>query len=945
MPPGVAGDLFIAGDGLARGYHGNAALTSERFVPHVADPRARMYATGDIARWTSDGMIEFLGRADHQLKVRGFRIEAGEIERALADHPRVRDAVVVARPDSAGDKRLIAYVLVERGSSDAAEEEAQVAGWASLWSRAYADSSGDDRTFDTAGWTSSFSREALPAEEMRDWVDATVARLVALAPRRVWEIGCGTGLLLHRLAPGCDVYLGTDGAEAAVAGLRESLPAGARVEQRLAHQGSGGEPRSFDTVVINSVCQYFPSLEYFERVLDQAIEAVADGGRVFVGDVRSLPLLAAFHALVVTAAAPADARARELGDRLRQSVDEERELVVAPAFFQRLASRHSRLTSVRMEVRRGRYANEMTRFRYDVWLQVGGAVAPSPPAEVLSWSGDGTDRARIEAAMRGAPGSLAVRDVPNARVAGAVRLAEALEAAAGGQRLSDLRPAIEAAEREALDPEDLRAIAEAHGWDARVSWSASGRPDTVDVVYWHPAVPAPAAPGPAVGDSPVAAPLANQPIEAEMRRRLPAQLRDGLRQRLPEYMVPSVVVPMQAWPLTPNGKVDRRALPAPTLPASQPALSAVPLTPTETQLAALWREVLGIEHIAAGDDFFLLGGHSLLAMRLLHLMHEAFDVEVPIGALFGHSTLGALAGYLDELRSGNPSEAADEGSAVVRIEPGGEGAPFFWVHGVGGEVYQYMEISRHLGRHRPVYGFASDWTRWPEAERDSLEAIAARYVRELRAIRKDGPYHLGGFCNAAPLAHEMARQLQEAGHQVGMLAVLDYDLRPGTSSPRGVAAIPTFLRHLPAWLRTDALESGWRDLFKRGRAYLRRRLPVLRPRGASGGRTAVDIRDELGMWRFPDYSVPMLEFHFKRIREHAFRPFDGQVTLFVPGVRPIFGPWPSGPHDAWRRVARRGVVEHVVPTSHFGLLADPGAELVADLLERDIEASEREPAR
>jgi pristinamycin I synthase-3/4 len=166
-----------------------------------------MYRTGDLVRQRFDGTLEFLGRADHQVKIRGFRIEPGEIEAALMKHERVREALVAVYEQNR-HKRLIGYVLASDIDRDAARAS-HIAQWQELYDETYdAETSAPD--FNIRGWNSSYTGAPIPASEMRIWVDETVAHLRALQPRNVLEIGCGTGLLLTRLAPECDSYLGLD---------------------------------------------------------------------------------------------------------------------------------------------------------------------------------------------------------------------------------------------------------------------------------------------------------------------------------------------------------------------------------------------------------------------------------------------------------------------------------------------------------------------------------------------------------------------------------------------------------------------------------------------------------------------------------------------------------------------------------------------------------------
>ena len=237
-------------------------------------------------------------------------------------------------------------------------------------------------------------------------------------------------------------------------------------------------------------------------------------------------------------------------------------------------------------------------------------------------------------------------------------------------------------------------------------------------------------------------------------------LRSFLKQKLPEYMVPSAFVFLEALPLTPNGKVDRKALPAPDLNRSELEANYVaPRDAVEVQLMKIWEKVLGHGPIGRWDNFFEVGGHSLLAVQVIHQIREVFGQALSVKALFQAPTIEQLEVVLRE------ADPLRDWASLVPLQPHGSKPPFFFLAG-------RSHFGDRLGSDQPVYRVV-----YQDLDREQpfvrIEDMASHSIRSVRKIQPNGPYYLGGHAVGGIVAFEMAQQLQRQGQKVALLTLCE----------------------------------------------------------------------------------------------------------------------------------------------------------------------------
>lgn len=473
------------------------------------------------------------------------------LELALREHPAVADAHVEPALSASASDRLTALIVPARAGSNEAERE-HVKRWSDVYDSLYAGSTGTyEATFNTAGWRSRSDRKPIAESDMRAWARDTVERILADAPATVLEVGCGTGLLLFPTAPFCRRYLGTDASATAIDILRPVLarervtsPWAANVE--LAHCPAheiarATHGRAFDTVILNSVVQHFPSVEYFEQALAVLLGVTERPGRIYIGDIRNLRLLTTFHVATALSRARPYATLEELRERVRRGTAAETELLLSPEYFLTLQHRFPDIRHVEIQLKRGRYLDELSLFRYEVVLHLGD-VRTVPLELQLCWSPE-MDCAFLQRLLvRHRPPTLHVRAVPNRSLDACCLRADALRYGHIGraQELESigLESNSSSAPDPGLEPSAVVRSGRAFGYSVEIHRAADGNPRRFDAVFRNTSPRGPLPLLPATTPPALAKATMAQTAPPSMEH-LGEVLRSYLERRFPEQAPPS----------------------------------------------------------------------------------------------------------------------------------------------------------------------------------------------------------------------------------------------------------------------------------------------------------------------------------------------------------------------------------------------------------------------
>ncbi|HYG36656.1 MAG TPA: alpha/beta fold hydrolase, partial [Clostridia bacterium] len=399
-----------------------------------------------------------------------------------------------------------------------------------------------------------------------------------------------------------------------------------------------------------------------------------------------------------------------------------------------------------------------------------------------------------------------------------------------------------------------------------------------------------------------------------------------LRHHLPDYMVPSFFVMVQALPLSRNGKVNRQALPPPNLALQRSQENSEPADEIERQLFRLWETTLDVRPISVRDKFFSLGGHSLLAVRLVARIEKTFGKKLPVSAIFEHPTIQQLATLL---RDGAKRRRR---STIVEIQPLGSRPPLLLVHGAGsGMFWGYSNLARHIGTEQPIYAFKSRGLDG-EQELETIQELAEFYVSELQAFQPHGPYYLGGYCFGGLVAYEMAHRLQAEGESIGFLALIN--AMPPNSGYSQFRWTPIsawkFARNffLKSYYSVPLSSERWAALLRwKARLLTQRWKHRNKSDGLEQAQPTVDANQWLDLSEYPEDQRRLWQTHINALTQYRPSLSKVQITLFRSPLHLLYSSF--DPRYGWSDFALGGVTLKVVPGAHDTIMEEPRVQRLA----------------
>lgn len=622
-------ELLISGPSVCQGYLNRPELEKEKFIEI---DNILYFRTGDLVRQVGDS-FEYIGRVDDQVKVRGYRITLGEINHhlGLCDHVK---SVVTLPISSAGETQLASFVTLTEHKYDETLQghQEQIENWKNIYDQLYShDFQQQNYTFNTQGWNNSLTNQPFTQKDMREWLQDTLDKISSLKPRSVLEIGCGSGLILFGLLDKIDSYCGIDISHQTISQLKHltqqhnvTLFTSEALHFDTIPELQG---KTFDCVIINSVIQYFPSIEYLRALIKKLKRFLSPDANLFFGDIRNYDLLHEYHYFLSSYRAKVQGIAAEqILEQTRISISQEQELLISPAFFrnQILELLGSNTMGVQLFRKQSTSENELNLFRYDVILKcvqkkgfhkkIVYSDASKPLAHLINTICFDTELLVIscmdntlhdlthDSSLQPPPATYLVTTIP-----------------------------------------ELQAILTQYPIQCRYMLSTQGS-CYFDAVLYKGSFPI-------IADSTIfhaQIRYANYPMEIEQN------LFAALRKKIPFYAIPKYIHVIDYLPITHHGKIDKNKLlefhiqQSHLIPLVTQEYEPIADSNLEAQstLVNIWKKVLKLKTVNLDADFFEIGGDSISSLQIVHSCKQA-GLQLNIRDLFKHRTIHNLSQMLE----------------------------------------------------------------------------------------------------------------------------------------------------------------------------------------------------------------------------------------------------------------------------------------------------------
>lgn len=773
VPIGAFGELYIGGIGVAEEYLNRPELTAQKFILNpfqIIQEKSvikynKLYKTGDIVRYSSNNDLEYIGRTDSQVKIRGYRIELKEIENLLNRYKGIKQCIVtLTYSDNLSikneNKNIVAYYIKDH-KINLSSTVYVINNWKKIYNLTYSQTQQDNFKNNFIGWNSSYTGKPISLGQMQEWHNETINKINQLPTQRILEIGTGSGLLLYKLIKQCIFYYAFDVSEHAInynqkniddLGYSNKFQAFAVSADKI---GFNTFYKNYDTVILNSVIQYFPSLEYLENVLTQAIDNIKSPGQIFIGDVRDFRLFECFAYAVINFKKGTVNISDIEYFKLR-----EKELLITPEYFLSLKNKINSISSIELLPKLGSALNEMNCYRYDVILHINKEI--TTPSWQIKYS-QFKKIMNLEHFLKNTIKDQLFIKYPNYRIVKdyiSCRHLYGYDCDISTGNLDKL-----------LNIMQLSKIFEQFGYIIKLFLDIK-HPLYLNIVAYKN-----------LGVEPKHINIdysikrlnkinfANKPMQNIMllNTQYIEELREYLKSQLPDYMIPQYLIPIDKIPLNASGKLDYDALPKPEFYLSNDYTP--PKTRLEKALCKTFSQILNIgeNRIGIKDNFFNIGGNSLLAIKLMYQINSQFKHKIPIVDIFTNNTVQSLASYLSSVRQNL--------NYINNLNNVYDKPNMFMIHPAFAGAEVYVELAREFSKMYSCYGL-DNYNLHHDKKIQDIQKLAEQYLDRINYIRKqtnqeDEAYVLLGWSLGGQIALNIANILEQNGKKNIYLILID----------------------------------------------------------------------------------------------------------------------------------------------------------------------------